>query len=200
MGTRGIMAFAHNGEVKAMYNHFDSYPSGLGDVLVKWMLAQDGDFSTAIEQFERLVAVEENSEPTEDQKLALVRYLDLSVGNKTDGDWYNLLRETQGDPTEALKAGFFVDYFKFGYDSLWCEYGYVVDLDRKVLEVYKGFQNEPHSDGRWAGGPSRTLDFGSRDTYDPIKLITEYTLATLTENPNAMETLEEKLDAEDDEG
>lgn len=181
-----------------MYNHWDSYPTGLGDVMVKWMLAQDGDFTDAIEKFDRLTAVDENAEPTEDQKLALVRYLDLSVGNRTDGDWYNLLRDTQGNPSGALEAGFFVDYFKFGEDSLFCEFAYVVDLDDKVLEVYKGFQTEPHDAGRWAGGQSRTVDFGSRDTYHPIKLITEYPLAALIENPDAMETLEKKLDAEEE--
>jgi hypothetical protein len=193
------MAFAHNGEIKAMYNHWDSYPTGLGDVMVKWMLAQDGDFSKAIEQFDRLTAVEEDSEPTEDQKLALVRYLDLGVGNKTDGDWYNLLRDTQGNPVGALEAGFFVDYFKFGEDSLFCEYAYVVDLDRKVLEVYKGFQNKPHGSGRWAQGASRTLDYGSRDTYYPIQLIREYGLEELQEYPGIMEALETQLESDEDE-
>jgi hypothetical protein len=192
------MAFAHNGEIKAMYNHWDSYPTGLGEVMVKWMLAQDGDFSDAIEKFDRLTAVDENAEPTEDQKLALVRYLNLSVGSRTDSDWYNLLRDTQGNPVGALEAGFFADYFKFGEDSLFCEYGYVVDLDRKVLEVYKGFQTAPHEEGRWAGGASRTVDFGSRDTYHPIKLIEEFTLPDLIQNPDVMEILEAKLDSEED--
>lgn len=198
MGTRGLMAFAHNGEVKAMYNHWDSYPSGLGEVMQKWMLAQDGDFSVAIERFERLQAVQEDSEPTEDQKLALLRYLNLEVGNRTDGDWYNLLRDTQGNPTEALEAGFFVDYFKFGEDSLFCEFAYVVDLDREVLEVYKGWQTTAHDAGRWAQGPSRTLDYGSRNTYYPIKLIETYSLADLQDS-DLMEQLEKGLDSDEDE-
>ena len=30
MGTRGMNGFISQGETKAAYNHFDSYPTGLG--------------------------------------------------------------------------------------------------------------------------------------------------------------------------
>lgn len=198
MGTRGLMAFAHNGEVKAMYNHWDSYPTGLGEAMVKWTLNQHGDFSGAIELFDRLEAVDESEAPTEDQKLALLRYMNLNVSTQSSDDWYSLLRETQGDPTEALKAGFFVDFFDFGKDSLFCEFAYVADLDRKVLEVYKGFVNEPHAEGRWAQGldAEPTLIGASRDKYFPIRLLTTYPFADLT--TDTMEALETKLDEEDE--
>lgn len=196
MGTRGIMAFAHNGEVKAMYNHWDSYPSGLGEALQHWMLAQNGDFSEAIEKFDRLVAVDENAKPTEDQKLALIRYMDTRVSTGSSDDWYVLLRDTQGNPAEALKAGFFVDYFEFGFDSLFCEWAYVVDLDRKVLEVYQGFQNSPTTKGRWAGDKARETPTGN--DYYGVKPLREFTLEDLSV-PTLMSALENELDEDDEE-
>jgi len=35
-----------------------------------------------------------------------------------------------------------VDDFSFGYNSLFCEFAYVVDLDNNTFEVYEGFQQE----------------------------------------------------------
>jgi len=39
MGTRGILGFITKGVRKGIYNHFDSYPSGLGDAIIKFILA-----------------------------------------------------------------------------------------------------------------------------------------------------------------
>jgi hypothetical protein len=176
------MAFAHDGEVKAMYNHSDSYPSGLGTDMADWMIEhKDGDFSEDIEKFSRLQAVDEDETPTVDQKLALIGYLNTRVSTGSSDDWYVLLRDTQGKPAEALKAGFYVDAFDFGYDSLFCEWAYVVDLDRKVLEVYEGFQTSKPKEGRW----SEAKSVGD-DKYSAIKKVREFTLAELQENPNIL--------------
>jgi hypothetical protein len=195
MGTRGLMAFARNGEVKAFYNHFDSYPSGLGEEMVKWVLNRQGDFSEAIEQFEMLVAVSEDVPPTTDQKLALLRYLNLNVSTQTSDDWYSLLRETQGNPVEALKAGFYVDYFKFGFDSLFCEWAYVVDLDRQVLDVYKGFANTSDGKGLWGTQDKPYVAYDGTE-YTGVQLLTSYAFADLTKE--SMQELEAKLDAEEE--
>jgi hypothetical protein len=39
MGTRGILGFITKGVRKGTYNHFDSYPSGLGDAIIRFILA-----------------------------------------------------------------------------------------------------------------------------------------------------------------
>ena len=35
-------------------------------------------------------------------------------------------------------------------DSLFCEWGYILNLDEGVLEVYQGFQKSPHDNGRYS--------------------------------------------------
>ena len=38
MGTRGLLGFIIAGRRRASYNHFDSYPSGLGAQIAKFIL------------------------------------------------------------------------------------------------------------------------------------------------------------------
>ena len=37
MGTRGVFGFHKNGVDKITYNHYDSYPTGLGEEVVKFL-------------------------------------------------------------------------------------------------------------------------------------------------------------------
>jgi hypothetical protein len=39
MGTRGLLGFIVKGVRKGTFNQFDSYPSGLGDTIIKFILA-----------------------------------------------------------------------------------------------------------------------------------------------------------------
>ena len=193
MGTRGLMAFAYDGEVKGMYNHFDSYPSGLGQFLVKFLIGQAGDYTSAKERIKNLTAVDEDTAPTEDQKLALLRYYDPKVSTGSTDEWYALLRETQGDPSATLNAGFYLDGLDFAHDSLFCEWGYVLDFDREVVEVYQGFQKSPATAGRFAAD-NRSSSSG----YHSINLIKEFTFAELLEDPIIMSSLEDELDEDED--
>ena len=44
----------------------------------------------------------------------------------------------------------FENYGSFLYDSLFCEYAYIINLDTKKLEFYKGFNKNPNARGRYA--------------------------------------------------
>ena len=206
MGTRGLMAFAHDGEVKGAYNHFDSYPSGLGHEIAQFVaglpqneIDQDGiQYADLKNKFLRLVSVSEDEKPTEDQKLALLKYYNSRVSTGSDDEWYALLRDTQGDPQAFLDAGFYIDGIEFAKDSLFCEWAYVIDLDNEVVEVYKGFQTKPHAEGRFAGGTGNEAYPGS-SKYFPVKLIRTVTFEELAKVPNYFEQHEEDLYNADEE-
>jgi hypothetical protein len=87
-------------------------------------------------------------------------------------EWYVLLRETQGKPGRMLQAGVILDASGFPCESLFAEWGYVVDLDSETFEVYVGFQTEPHSKGRFA-------DREGRDGYVPVALAASWSLKDL---------------------
>ncbi len=179
MGTRGIMGIRIDGRDKFAYNHFDSYPSGLGDAIVKDIRKiQQRPYSWEwLEGKARaLKTVKENTKPSPTQQKAFSRYADVSVSRQSRTDWYCLLRNLQGDLIGTLEAGIMVDSKDFIYDSLFCEWAYVVNIDDALFEIYKGFQQEKHSSGRYA---RHKVMASAGSTYYPCALISTFSLAQI---------------------
>jgi hypothetical protein len=150
MGTRGFLGFVVDGDAKITYNHYDSYPSGLGINVLAW--ARQIDVSKVREQVRALRLVSESAAPSAEEAIQYALHTDSRV---SDGDdWYATLRHLQGDPQGYLDAGVMPDASDFPTNSLFCEWGYLVDLDRQTLEVYRGLQTETPTTGRWAGRPT----------------------------------------------
>lgn len=192
MGTRGMIGWVIDGEAKIAYNHFDSYPSGVGVDVLAWCAAnQPGDDLRA--KVRALRVVTHDTPVTDEDFLALSRFADLEVSTKDPAEWYVLLRKTQGKPALMLDAGVIEDASHFPFDSLFCEWGYVVDLDAETLEVYMGFQQARHTDGRFAQG-----DDAAREDrgYYPVRLVQTWLLADLPDEKAFVAALE---GAEDDE-
>jgi hypothetical protein len=139
-----------------MYNHSDSYPSGLGVAMVEatiHLLTKTG-LEKMIELAKAIRLVDEHTDkPTDADIERLSKYADTNVSNQTTKDWYCLLRHAQGDIEAIFKAGVMIDGHEFVRDSLFCEWGYILNLDDKVLEVYRGFQETAHNKGRFAKTP-----------------------------------------------
>lgn len=55
MGTRGLLAFIHKGTRKGCFNRLDSYPSGLGDAIIKFILSHtDQELEGMIEKIDQV--------------------------------------------------------------------------------------------------------------------------------------------------
>lgn len=181
MSTRGFLSFAVDGEIKTAYNHHDSYPDWLGTNVLDW--AHGVDIEAATEAARALRVVTDADEPTDDDIARLAPYTNTGVGGRGERpDWYQLLRETQGHPAAMLDAGAIEDASSFPTDSLFAEWGYVVDLDARALEVYVGFQRAPHGEGRFASPTPND------DDYYPVRLLKSW---PLTELPTADEFVAE---------
>lgn len=142
MGTRGVFGFHRNGIDKIMYNHYDSYPSGLGKAVVEFVKKHSVKELNTI--FDRIEMISGDQLPTPEQVKECESYTDLSVSDRSVNDWYCLLRGAQGD-LEAYAGGlkYMIEGANFLEDSLFCEWGYVINLTTKRLEIYRGFQNKP---------------------------------------------------------
>lgn len=190
------MGFVAEKKSVYVYNHFDSYPDHLGEVMLEWARNANADDPARIKAM-RIVS-DETDAPTREDVERLANYTNLSVNQQATGDttpnWYQLLRETQGNPDATLAAGVYEDASNFPLDSLFCEWGYVVDFDLGVFEVYRGFQKAAHEKGRFATKPGTTWSTGE---YYPVALMASWALEDLPNDESFLAELKE-LDSEDE--
>ena len=143
MGTRGLWGFYYKKKDKLTYNHFDSYPTGLGQTIKKFIR------SHSIKELEKIASkirvVKGDSIPTPAQIRECEKFTDLGVSKQSTEEWYCILRDSQGEPESYVKGKlrYMIDSKAFIKDSLFCEYAYIINLDTKKLEIYLGFQKEP---------------------------------------------------------
>lgn len=166
---------------KVAYNHCDSYPSGLGNDIAKFIC---GNSDAVIARLARKVAVvDSGSKPTEEQK-AICRAagtVNLGVSTGKEDEWYCLLREAQGSLGILKKVPFMIDSADFLVNSISCEYGYVINVDTGMLEVYLGFNEDDggkpfHPFGRYAVVRGKNHD-GTPGDYWGVSLVAEISLA-----------------------
>lgn len=138
MGTRGLFGFCYNGKYYLMYNHFDSYPYGLGYKLIKQIRTDitNGTFDSWQQKASMLQVVDMDGDrkPTEPEITRLAPYTSLNVSRQSTEDWYCLLRGTQGNLDKILDSGF-VLHGSLDWSSE-AEYIYVINLDTSQFEVH----------------------------------------------------------------
>lgn len=170
MSTRGFIGFVADGKTFVTYNHSDSYPDSLGADMLKWLRGADLNEASVLASRLRIA----EGEPTDEDIERLAAFYDGSVGGRSERPtWYQLLRETQGNPVRILAAGVIEDASEFPGDSLFAEYGYVVDFDTKVFEGYVGFQRASHEKGRFHAVPRENPE------YAPVALAGSWPLDAL---------------------
>jgi len=195
IGTRGTYGFYKDGVTKVTYNHWDSYPSSLGDSIKDFLVNTKREQLDEI--FDRIRLVRADEKPTSEDIEKLKPFYNGDVNGGSE-EYYNFLRETQGD----LKA--YVDYPEldvmidsedFLQDSLFCEWAYIINLENDTLEIYKGFQTEP-STSRYENeetikeAKEKSMKM-SMDTYYAVSMIKEVPLSEIKDFD--MEKFEEEL-------
>jgi hypothetical protein len=170
MGTRGIFGFKCGQQYKLKYNHFDSYPDGLGVSVVNFVrrINNVNGWNPLKDKCLELQLIDSRIEPTAKQINKYKRYADMNVSSRSLKDWYTLGRNLQnGNMLTEVYSGYvdeMPDDNNFVTDSLFCEYGYIINLDENTLEFYDGFQKEPQP-----GNPFG--EFPNDSGYYPIKLV-----------------------------
>lgn len=191
MGTRHLVCIADGQEVLySKYGQWDGYPDGVGLSTVNWLDAHYGAAKELLRERAKSIQVIENlSDHAKEHGVSITTEGWISSADDGWKEYFEafplMTRDTSGaDLLDAIAFGdkkglVSQDWgFDFGFDSLFCEWAYVIDLSRDVLEVYQGFQTKRHTQGRWA---ALNPDHIENDEYYPVKLVAEIPIGSAEE-------------------
>jgi hypothetical protein len=196
MGTRNLTAVFQNGEYKvAQYAQWDGYPSGQGVNILKFLRTADmAKFADAVSKciFGTEEEIEQAWISAGAEKGADSVSMEVSEKLKIANPQFS--RDTGSDvlPFIVAQDGCMLhNSIGFVFDSLFCEWAYVIDLDKGVFEVYQGFNKKPLGPrARFhANNIKDTIDItqiNPTKDYYPVKLKKKFKL-------NALPTEEEFL-------
>lgn len=195
MGTRHLIAVQKDNKYKvAQYGQWDGYLSGEGNNILKFFHENDLEtfrskvdncFYGTQEQIDEAYApyIKGDGWMTMEQSVAF-KFAHLALHRDTGAGILDVI--IKSDSPLML-----VDQIDFAKDSLFCEFAYVIDLDKNILEVYEGLNQEPLPESARFTGTAR--DSGD---YQAVKLVASFPLGNLPENFDA---LEQELYPEDEE-
>lgn len=161
MGTRSMIGVVLDGDFKiAQYSQWDGYPSGQGKTVLNFL--RKVNIPAFTEKVRALRWFNEDDKAAADAKWREVGAdpdsgwvtMDQSEKFYADPRFAALSRDVGADVLQMVADGgveFLRNDADFALDSLFCEWAYVVDLDKGVFECYEGFQKEAPKKGRWAG-------------------------------------------------
>lgn len=207
MGTRNLTMVISKGEYKiAQYGQWDGYPSGQGSVVLNFLMNLDVNLNKFRDTLDRCRFIE-NSERKQKEIQNFLNKIGSSNGWMTGeqstkyqkkypyltrdngADILNMVYAAEGD--ELIWLNNSVD---FAADSLFCEWAYLIDLDKNVLEVYQGFNTNPlDKDQRFSNMSKDRED----SEYYPIRMIKSYDLGNLPTLAEFVEELEKVAEVEE---
>jgi hypothetical protein len=141
MSTRGAIGFRVGGADRIAYNDADSYPDCLGNMMMEFIAngIHDHGYSSWLARTKQRVEALKDI-PYDDEKEVIDQ-----------------------DPEKLLASGVYMDYRDFLFDTTFCEWAYIINLDDERLEVYNSKSlNRWHRKGRYYDEVKNNLT-GNRD-------------------------------------
>lgn len=190
MGTRHLTMVVLNKKIKvAQYGQWDGYLSGQGENIFKFIYKNlsapnsvkliTGGKNPNLEKFKKIIskctwATKEELENAWNKHSKNKDGMGMEEYTSYSKEFPQFSRDTGSTILQLLlKAGPLPlnDETAFAADSLFCEWAYLLDLDKQVLEIYEGFNTKPLPKGeRFAKLKAKNEKNSSGETYYPIKL------------------------------
>lgn len=196
MGTRGLILVKHKKQYKvAQYCQFDMYLRGQGNSILKFLSIKENRKALK-KNLKHCVFVEPDSPHPED-----CPYSHLIKDNEEKGG--SLHRTTAAKVLEIIRDNvtdtpvLLYDDFYFIYDSLFCEYAYVIDFDSKTFEIYIGGNETPL--GKRDRFYTEEMPKTSNENYKACKLLKSYKLKELPSEEEFLNLEKELYDDDEDE-
>jgi hypothetical protein len=181
MGTRNLTMVFHEKKMKlAQYGQWDGYPDGNGVKVLNFLKTVDLDvfkkklnnirFATEkdekeIEEYLETIGCKDGWMNSEQAELyhQMYSYLSRDIGA-------NILNLIYRSHDEVMVH----DQTEFAADSLFCEWAYLINLDKNTLEVYQGFNKKPL-------GKTQRFKYLEKpeEQYKPIRCVKTFKLDSL---------------------
>jgi hypothetical protein len=157
MGTRHLTMVVSGGKTRiAQYGQWDGYPSGQGYTVLDFLRKRKGNFKKFKQKLENCRFLNDEDEKKKEKFMKSIGskdgWMNEDQAEKYHKEYPYMSRDNGAEILNmVLKSKGEVllrDSTDFAADSLFCEWAYVIDLDKNVLECYGGFNetNEPTSD------------------------------------------------------
>jgi hypothetical protein len=149
MGTRNLTVVAIDGQYKvAQYGQWDGYPDGQGKTVWEFLRTMDRPLFESKVRAASYATVEElQANWTEAGADPDSEWVTRDIAERLEELYPQFSRNTAAEvlaliqnAPEGIKLQ---DDLIFARDSLFCEWAYVIDLDKNTFEVFKGFNKEP---------------------------------------------------------
>ena len=191
MGTRHLIAVYCDEEYKvAQYGQYDGYPSGQGvDVLA--FCQKIADIYSRNEFRERVRKCRWITREEFDKRNELIKSGEVRDWEKK---WPELSRETSAKILDIISESDGLELHNsidFAADSLFCEWAWVIDLDKNTFEGYSGFN------GRELNENDRFyfLREKEKNGYHGVILVKKYSLDDLPAKPEFLKDFGDDDDA-----
>ena len=179
MGTRHLIAVAKDNDYKlAQYGQWDGYPSGQGVDVLAFLKANNleafveklSNVSFITEEELKQRWIEAGAKPDEE-------WVTLDVSRKMQEMYPKNVRDTGAEILDIIMNADrpikVINSIQFAADSAFCEWGYVIDLDKNTFEVFRGLNYDPLTES------DRFYSLDNSSGVHPIKLLKSYDLNSL---------------------
>jgi hypothetical protein len=178
----------------AQYGQWDGYPDGQGSKILSFLKEEYNkeQFQTNINQLTYITDEESKQRWIDCGADPDSTFVNMEVSNRFKTLYPENSRDAGGqilsivqNANQPLKLE---NSIRFAEDSLFCEWAYVIDLDKNELEVFKGFNKTNLSDDERFYFLQENAD---ENGYKPLKLLATFNLEQLPSEEDFLSALEE---------
>lgn len=187
MGTRNLTCVYLDGKCKvAQYGQWDGYPEGQGVTCLNFLRDEMVEPKFREELRKRQFAPEGYIKGIYDAFGAKDGFISIERADKLNQAFPQFSRNTAAEILKMIMDDEIGDYLQnsldFAADSLYCEWCYVIDLDKQTFEVYQGFNTEPLPETDrfyYMEGKSREASKWIGEKYHPVRFVRSWSFDEL---------------------
>lgn len=198
MGTRNLTVVVSEGQTRvAQYGQFDGYIEGQGVTCLEFLRDKmNSTFKEKLLQCSWITDEEYDNYMVECGAKADAEWVSIEVSDRFKERYFHLHRDCASNVLELIQNSStglqLQDAVNFAADPVFCEWAYVIDLDKNTFEVYTSNDEELTKNDRFY-----YLTKDSENGNDAVKMVKSYSLYDLPTNEQFVHDFKKDDDSEE---